>query len=257
MWQFFDDKRRGAADGSSWESGDAAAQRRALDRQQQPQQQHVPYPRGRGDAASRPEVGTAGAAAVSGGYRKETGPPSIHRWDSGRSNWRPDHPREGKADLAGRRGSREAVGAAAGRGIADEIGREARPARPRGGDVPANGGLRSPRSGSAGERRSGENGGRARLAWDGSDEPRGAGPLRAAAAAAAVDGATSVSRAHSRHYGDRRMGEGGAGGGRGGMDGGGASHGGWSDRKRSMESFGGQEGPRGSPKKVMLHHAAG
>ncbi|CAM9413826.1 unnamed protein product, partial [Scytosiphon promiscuus] len=257
--EFFGNNRRGSADGSSWKAGDAAGQRRAQDSgQQQQQQQHGQYPRGRSETASRPDTGAR--AAAGGGYRKESalGTPSAPRWDSsGRGNWRPDHPREGREDLMGRHGSREAVpAAAAGRGAADEVSRETRPVRPGGREGLANGGPRNySRSGSAcGHRVDGSSSSRARPGWGGCDGPRSGGPSRAAAGATdGGGGGISVSRdgsdrAYDQRYGDRKMAES-AGDGRGGMSGSGASHGGWSDRKRPLESSDGQEGLRGSPKK--------
>lgn len=101
-------------------------------------------------------------------------------------------------------------------------------------------------------------GSRDRLAWGGN-------ALRGSSASGGAgsdsrDGAFSRSgdqRQHSNsRVGDRVAGGGGGRGGsaRGGNDDGGGSYGrGWSERKRSLESFDGQDGQLGSPKKVMHH----
>lgn len=233
----------------------------------QPQYRGDYYSSGRGDATQQHRDDAGGErrdSSSSGGrgYNNKASalappPPPPHCWDGGggRSSWRPDRPSEGKRELDGRTQPRESAGRG---GFADESRERQRRPRSREGEY-ANGG---PPPGSCSRSAGDERDGRGRPPWGG-DALRGGSRSRAADGSGDRErGFSAAGRAGGLHYGSSngRVGDSAAavagGGGRGRGEGG--SYGGaWSDRKRSMERFEGQDWSHGSPKKVMQRGPVG
>lgn len=248
--QFYDNGRRG-----SWEASGAAAQRSAHG-SRHPHRDS--YSRDGVESTRQGAAGGSGAALGGASYNKESAlaPPQSHRWAADhRNNWRND---SGGAP-EGREGPEERPRSREQRGSGTGEGRE-RFARPRDREGAANGGPVTSRSRSSGENRGGGGGGgsdsgRGRpTTWGGGDASR-SGSSRPASgggdgggfAGRGGGGDGSHMAGGHPHYSNGRVGN--SGDGRGGSS---YNGGGWSDRKRSLESFDGQDESRSSPKKVML-----
>ncbi|CAN0553672.1 unnamed protein product, partial [Ectocarpus sp. 12 AP-2014] len=223
----------------------------------QPQYRGDSYSSGREDATQQRRDDTGGerrdgSSSGGRGYNKASAlappPPPPHCWDGGggRSNWRPDRPSEGKREPDGRTQPRESVGRG---GFEDESRERQRRPRSREGEYANGGPPPGLCSRSAGDER------------DGRGRPPGGGDaLRGGSRSRAADGSgerergfSAAGRAGGQHYSSSngRVGDSAAaaiagGGGRGE---GGSYGGAWSDRKRSLERFEGQDWSHGSPKK--------
>ncbi|CBJ31005.1 conserved unknown protein [Ectocarpus siliculosus] len=229
----------------------------------QPQYRGDSYSSGQGDATQQRRDDGGGerrdnSSSGGRGYNNKASalappppPPPPHCWDGGgggRSSWRPDRPSEGKREPDGRTQLRESAGRG---GFTDESRERQRRPRSREGEY-ANG---VPQPGSCSRSVDDERDGRGRPPWGG-NALRGGSRSRAADGGGDRErGFSAAGRAGGQHYGSSngRVGDSAAAVAGGGGRGEGGSYGGaWSDRKRSLERFEGQDWSHGSPKKGVL-----